>query len=366
MANKAFVCLLVLATIAATALAAGKVHKGSTCGGIKQAYRGSSCCGQSTSNATHFQVVPAQNIAAGTNVCAGKKPSAAYFNNENCTDVKGVRQVLEQAGANITKGYKGQINATSRQPIVGPYYKHGLCPVNVHWHQGTEHYSLDQYDERGSGPTFTPKERRGFRCHHYNKADTKFTTPYKWEHCLDMQVGETYEVHWPHSKAGACGTPNQYQTPFYDGVFCTDGIITLSPLNVHRTVGVQGQVFTIVNDEKYFYPDLFRGMIVDGAYGQDIATYTGSTTGTSRNNQICSKYTPITWQVDRKCHLISASSFDKMCADMKQQRDDMSSDLHPHGSRTLVADFLAADNLQRRKFFQTEPVNLWEDAAGKE
>ena len=21
----------------------------------------------------------------------------------------------------------------------------------------------------------------------------------------------------------ACGTPNQYQTPFYDGVFCNDG-----------------------------------------------------------------------------------------------------------------------------------------------
>eukprot|EP00959_Pyramimonas_sp_CCMP1952_P361950 7580033-Pyramimonas_sp.AAC.1 len=25
------------------------------------------------------------------------------------------------------------------------------------------------------------------------------------------------QVHWPHSAAGACGTPNQYQTPFYDG-----------------------------------------------------------------------------------------------------------------------------------------------------
>lgn len=36
-----------------------------------------------------------------------------------------------------------------------------------------------------------------------------------------------------------------------------------------------------------------------------------------------------------------------MCADMKAQRDDMSSDLHPHGSRTLVADHLAANNLQR-------------------
>jgi hypothetical protein len=114
-----------------------------------------------------------------------------------------------------------------------------------------------------------------------------------------------------------------------------------------KLVGVQAQVFTIVNDESYYYPDLFRGMIVDGDLGKasNRAIYTGSTTGTSRDNTICSKYGPITWQVDRKCQLISASSFDKMCADMKAQRDDMSDDLHAHGARELVADNLAADNL---------------------
>merc|ERR1712048_915560 len=92
----------------------------------------------------------------------------------------------------------------------------------------------------------------------------------------------------------------------------------------------------------------FRGAIVDGEFWQDVGHYTGSTTGTSRSNTVCSRYTPITWQVDRKCHLISASSFDKMCADMKTQSDDMSSDLHAHGSRELVADELAANNLHRR------------------
>ena len=134
-------------------------------------------------------------------------------------------------------------------------------------------------------------------------------------------------MHWPHSAAGACGTPNQYQTPFYDGkepdanglpdaplaaaantfevpieicvvgVFCIDGIISLDPLNTFQKIGVQAQVFTIVNDEQYYYPDLIRGMIVDGEMGQDIAMYTGSTTGTSRSNKICSRYTPVTWQV---------------------------------------------------------------------
>ena len=58
---------------------------------------------------------------------------------------------------------------------------------------------------------------------------------------------------------------------------------------------------------------------------------------------------PITWQVDRKCHLISASSFDKLCADMKAMKDEMSGDLYPHGARELVADHLVADNQQSRK-----------------
>merc|ERR1712151_1272365 len=115
-----------------------------------------------------------------------------------------------------------------------------------------------------------------------------------------------------------------------------------------QQVGVQGQIFTIVNDEAYFYPDLIRGWIVDGEYGSDIAYYTGSTTGTSRSNEICSQYAPITWQVDRKCHLISASSFDKLCYDMKNQRDNMEYDLYAHGSRELVADHLVANNQQRQ------------------
>lgn len=208
--------------------------------------------------------------------------------------------------------------------------------------------------QTGKGPTpiderrqLAGKARKGFQCGLYDETDAKFTTEYKWEHCVDMEVGQTYEVHWPHSAAGACGTLNQYQTPFYDGVFCNlpvEVLTTLGPQDIASAVGVQGQVFTIVNDEAYYYPDLMHGMIVDGDMGSDMAIYTGSTTGTTRDNEVCSQYTPITWQVDRKCHLISASTFDKMCADMKSQRDDMADDLYPHGSRTLVADSLASNN----------------------
>jgi hypothetical protein len=320
-------------------------------------YKASECCG-APGKVSHFQVVPMPpKMLAGENVCKDKRPYDAaapgdgYFNNVNCTLEDGVLNALEQSGTDVTKGYKGDIDASGRVPITSTYWEAGLCPVNVHWHLGTEHRSAGEYDENGKGPAkgrrLAGDYRLGFQCYKYDSSDPRFTTEYDWQHCdKSMHVGQTYEVHWPHSAAGACGTPNQYQTPFYDGVFCTGGIISLDPLNTYMKIGVQAQIYTIINDEKYYYPDLFRGMIMDGAYGADIAKYTGSTTGTSRNNEICSRYTPITWQVDRKCHLISASSFDKMCADMKAQCDDMSDDLHPHGSREVVAAALTANNMK--------------------
>jgi len=71
--------------------------------------------------------------------------------------------------------------------------------------------------------------------------------------------------------------------------------------------------------------ELIKGMIVNKEknQGTDMGIYTGSTTGTSRDNDVCSRYTPITWQVDRQCHKISASSFDNMCKQMLEQKDDM-------------------------------------------
>jgi len=277
----------------------------------------------------------------GWNQCKGKKLDIP---NIDCTDpgVKG------QSGSDVSVGYTGNLSEDA-VPLTVPYFEAGLCPVNVHWHLGTEHRSDGQYDEDGVGPTeidhrrqLAGKVRKGFQCKYYDDSIKMYTKHYDWKHCEDMEVGQTYEVHWPHSALGACGTINQYQTPFYDGVFCRPNLLK----DTASQIGVQAQVFTIVNDESYYYPDLMRGMIVDGQVGRDITYYTGSTTGTTRNNKECSGYAPITWQVDRTCHLVSASTFDKMCADMKSQRDDMHDDLHPHGSRELVDDSITSDNHQ--------------------
>lgn len=355
---------LLLALLVSRAAAAGNTSKSMTCGDVKTLYKSESCCGMPDKE-LGFQMVPDPSVRlTGSNPCKDKKKlTQPGMNNLPCF-IDAVRKAGEQSGADVTDGYTGGL-ATNVTPISVPYYKTALCPVNVHWHLGAEHRSAGEFDENGTSPNHAgypsvqdnnPEAGRrlavaryGYACRKYAANDIRFNTEYAWKHCKDMHVGETYEVHWPHSALGACGTPNQYQYPFYDGVFCgaTAALLgTLTPQMIANSVGVQGQVFTVINDENYYYPDLARGMIVDADHGMgmDVAAYTGSTTGTTRSNMVCSAYTPITWQVDRKCHLISASSFDKMCADMKQMRDDMSGDLHPHGARELVWTNLTANN----------------------
>jgi Delta carbonic anhydrase len=163
---------------------------------------------------------------AGDNICEGTDPKLAPI---NCT-VNGVVQALEQAGANVTVGYVGGLS-TDAEPITTTFFEAGLCPVNVHWHRGAEHYSLGEYDETGMGPgkeldegghgSYPEDEvRLGFECLYYNPEDPKFTTPYDWKFCKDMEIGETYEFHWPHSTAGVSVVYNEcgyllYHFPLY-------------------------------------------------------------------------------------------------------------------------------------------------------
>lgn len=55
-------------------------------------------------------------------------------------------------------------------------------------------------------------------------------------------------------------------------------VLKLQPQDIASNVGVQSQTFVVVDDEEYYYPDLFSGMIVDEdtGHGVDLAIYTGS------------------------------------------------------------------------------------------
>merc|ERR1712071_693022 len=123
----------------------------------------------------------------------------------------------EQAGRDITVGHVGLLES-EYTPISDRYYKTTLCPVNVHWHLGAEHRSAGEYDEYGSSPNSggTPdalepadnnpdlnmpgtnriltQARYGYACRKFDESIATHTTEYNWQHCVDMHVGETYEV----------------------------------------------------------------------------------------------------------------------------------------------------------------------------
>ena len=77
------------------------------------------------------------------NYCENKNPK---WENTDCVHLPG-----PQAGANVTAGYRGYMNV-SYTPNTNNYWQSSMCPVNVHWHLGTEHYSVGEYDEFGYGP----------------------------------------------------------------------------------------------------------------------------------------------------------------------------------------------------------------------
>lgn len=240
---------------------------------------------------------------------------------------------LEQSPAEVTKGSVGLRAPTGT--VIEDYAAAGMCMVNIHWHLGAEHMSKGQYDIVGKdflenvyqGGSAEHNRRllssegdvqAGWMCDGYDPEDPKFTEEYDWQYCEGMSVGLTYEIHWPHSSAGHCG----HLTDGLGGVFCKS--------HTPEAVGVQGQVFQVVNDDSY-EADLSKGMLPS----ENIAKYTGSTTGPSHTNLVCSPYAPISWHVDRDCHKVSAKSFDNLCKMMKDQ--GMNYDLAPHGSRELVS-----------------------------
>merc|ERR1719263_2586838 len=244
-----------------------------------------------------------------------------------------------QSATDVTKGASGTADP-ALAPIVD-YNDMGMCTVNVHWHIGAEHRSEGQYDENAAFD-------------HPNKDTYAGGTvnEYDWKYCKDMHVGLTYEFHWPPSSLGACQTPWQYQYHFLDGVLCgaTMGNVdigTASQLLMDKThgIGVEGQVFTIVNGMggEAIRPtwDVLNGW--DRQAAKDVAYYQGSTTGDAV--QSCANAGDmcrgtgnlVTWHVDRECHTLEASTMDEMCRRMLViSADDMSPDVIPHGARETV------------------------------
>jgi len=216
-----------------------------------------------------------------------------------------------------------------------------LTHVNTHYHLGAEHKSSGEYDKlhTTSRKLLSGETEYGFYCDDVaavSALSAAQTASYDFQYCKETEVGKTYELHYVYSSGGkAMG----------------DGLGGAFAVQNNPTVVVRGQVFHIVNDAAYDLPsgsNLMDGMLqsfpgtTDTLNLKDVTVYSGSTTGRSYNNaDSCSPY-QITWQVDQKCRLISAKSFDAMCKKMKYEYE-MSADAHPHQSRDLVSNELSSD-----------------------
>jgi hypothetical protein len=289
-----------------------------------------------------------------------------------CFDETGEVQVNVQSGADISVGAVGTLKAPL-DPVDSRYTDTCtdigcMCAVNVHWHLGAEHRNEGTFDLNGAdwmAENWVSKEHSdehhrmlatdiepGLFCPGYDKEDPAYTTEYDWVYCKNMNVGLTYEIHWPHSNLGKCGTEWQFQSHFMDGVLCyanENELDTATAVDAvfasgAAKIGVQGQVFTVVNDDAYDYPewDMLNSWNYDLA--TNVAVYQGSTTGHNDGNVVCrGTGGAVTWQVDRGCHKVSAKAFDNLCKAMLEQSDDMSSDTYPHNSRVVVDPALATD-----------------------
>ena len=284
-----------------------------------------------------------------------KPPIWAALMTLECSD----QYTRVQSAADVTKGATGEMVA-ELPPISSPFSEEDMCPVNVHWHLGAEHRNAGTFDIPGgdwlaeNDPDAHLEEgvEPGNFCPDYDADDPKFTTPYDFQHCSHMKVGYTYEIHWPHSNLGACDTEWQYQSHFMNGVLCMANEAEMSPAEAlaavfdtqEAKIGVQAQVFTVVNDDAYDYPDWDSLSGWNTSLASDVAVYQGSTTGQQDGNEICrGTGGMVSWQVDRGCNLISARAFDELCRVMKEQRVDMSSDTYPHNARETTDPSITTD-----------------------
>lgn len=276
-----------------------------------------------------------------------------------------------QSPRDITPGADSDLLPPELDPWAD-FNAEGMCTVNAHWHIGSEHEMAGVFEPGCSfdHPALTANKRKlaetmrvgGMCCDGkqlWEKNDPLIQNEYDWKYCKDMHVGLTYEIHWPHSNLGDCQTKWQFQYPFIDGVLCGANIMGLTAAQAAQAVfdgvgkiGVEGQVFTIVNSgplttsgsplgSEYSYPtwDSLNGWNA-ALVGSDEnkAVYKGSTTGDGADNKMCrATGGMVTWHVDRQCHRLEAATMDNLCRLMLVvPADDLSADVAPHGSRETV------------------------------
>ncbi len=181
-----------------------------------------------------------------------------------------------------------------------------LC--NIHFHRNAEHKSAaySTYVKDGSHSGWACKAPSAERL-------AKHDVEYKG--CKGIAEGDTIEIHWVHT---TCDIKAEGVKPLGDGLKAC--LTTMCP---NPQLKVVAQVFILQKNG-----DLkFSASPVSP--NDPAVLYTGSTTGTSWNNNHCSPL-QVTWDVKKTCSTLDIDDFSKWCSNNKYN------DNHAHGVRELV------------------------------
>jgi len=181
-----------------------------------------------------------------------------------------------------------------------------LC--NIHFHRNAEHksaaYSTFVEDGSNSGWACQPPAAGRLEKEHA-----------EYEGCSGIAEGDTIEVHWVYT---SCDTVTDGVKPMGSGLNAC--MTTMCPNPQLRVVA---QVFVLQkNGELKFSDSPIK-------HNDPTVLYTGSTTGTSWNNNHCSPL-QVTWDVKKTCSTLDIDDFSKWCSNNKYN------DNHAHGVRDLV------------------------------
>jgi len=305
-----------LAWVLVMASIAGMTKGSTTCGALKDFYKKEACCGSPEKSVSNVPGAAACPHSFTKPACSMAEP---------------------QAPRDLSTGAPG--NKTPKAATLNDAQANFLPLTNVHFHLGAEHKS-DNYNNgtdasaydaanAGNGRRLAANPRPGFMCPTASLTAQQMQ-PYQFQHCKgDVAVGKSYEIHYVHSSAGY--DQDTKGDAGVDGIDdglggAANGRGLLNPMVV-----VEGQVFQIVNGGPTVN-DMLHGWTVVGH--NNSVMYSGSTTGPSHNNEICSPYV-ITWHVDLECHQVDPASFDNLCKQMKDLYK-LEADLKPHGSRLIL------------------------------
>ena len=228
-----------------------------------------------------------------------------------------------QTPRNLSTGAEGE--KVPKATVLNQAQREFMPLANVHFHLGAEHQS-DDYNNGTDSEAFDDgateeygEIRPGWMCPIAGLNESQLA-PYNFENCTGQtEVGKTYEIHYVYSTAGTFGK-------IADGLGgAANGRNQLNPQLV-----VQALIVQIVKGAPHI--DLFNEGWSTANHSNSVM-YSGSTTGTKVNNEVCSPYV-VSWHVKKECVRVSPESFDGLCSAMKAE--GLSADLAPQGSRMLV------------------------------